>query len=69
MTIFSPYTVGSVATRRSSGRPPTVRPTRPSWGTRRSAMSRSAMIFTRLATPFARRNGTAVTVRSTPSTR
>ena len=51
MTIDSPWTLGSVTTRRSTGWPSIVRPTRPSCGTRRSAMSRSDMIFTRLMTP------------------
>ena len=51
MTTDSPWTLGSVTTRRSTWWPSIVRPTRPSCGTRRSAMSRSAMIFTRLTTP------------------
>jgi hypothetical protein len=51
MTIFSPYTVGSVATRRSTGLPFRTTPTRPSCGMRRSAMLMSAMIFSREMIP------------------
>ena len=47
-TAFSPATIGSVETRRSSLRPCTIARMRPSWGTRRSAMSRFAMILMRL---------------------
>ena len=41
MTTDSPWTLGSVTTRRSTWRPSMLSPTRPSCGTRRSAMSRS----------------------------
>ena len=51
MTIFSPYTVGRVATRRSRALPPTFMPIRPSCGTRFSAMFRSAMTLRRLIRP------------------
>ena len=51
MTIDSPAGVGSVATRRSIPRPFTTMLIRPSCGRRRSAMSISAMILTRLITP------------------
>ena len=51
MTTDSPCTLGSVTTRRSTWRPSSVSPTRPSCGTRRSAMSRSAMILMRETTP------------------
>ena len=51
ITIDSPRTTGSVATRRSTWRPSTDSPMRPSCGTRRSAMSRLAMIFTREIRP------------------
>ena len=51
MTTDSPRTTGRVATRRSTWRPSTVSPMRPSCGTRCSAMSRSAMIFTRETRP------------------
>ena len=69
ITIDSPCTLGSVTTRRSTWRPSTLSPTRPSCGRRRSAMSSSAMIFTREITPRAIRRGTVVTSLSTPSTR
>ena len=69
MTIFSPYTVGSVATRMSIGLPPTMRPMRPSCGTRRSAMSSSAMILRRLSTPDCMRRGIDMISCSTPSMR
>ena len=69
MTTFSPYTVGNVATRMSMGLPPTMRPMRPSCGTRRSAMSRSAMILRRLSTPDCMRRGIDMISCSTPSTR
>ena len=51
MTIFSPWTVGRVATRRSTLRPSMTALTRPSWGIRRSAMLMSAMTFSRLMMP------------------
>ena len=51
MTAPSPWTLGSVTTRRSTWRLSIVSPTRPSWGSRFSAMSRSDMIFTREITP------------------
>ena len=51
ITTFSPYTVGRVATRRSSALPPTFIEIRPSCGTRRSAMLRSAMTLSRLIRP------------------
>jgi len=47
MTIFSPKIVGSEFTRRSMVRLMTLILMRPSCGTRRSAMSRSAMILSR----------------------
>ena len=51
MTIFSPHTVGSVATRRSTGRPSWVTDRRPSCGLRFSAMSIDDMIFRREMMP------------------
>ena len=69
ITTDSPCTLGSVTTRRSTWRPSTLSPTRPSCGRRRSAISSSAMIFTREITPGATRRGTVVTSLSTPSTR
>ena len=49
--------------------PSTVSDTRPSCGTRFSAMSRLAMIFTRETVPATMRRGMWVLSRSTPSTR
>ena len=69
MTTPSPWTLGSVTTRRSTWRPSIVRPTRPSCGMRRSAMSRSAMILMRETTPATIRFGTVVASVSTPSMR
>ncbi len=69
MTIDSPWTLGSVTTRRSTCLESIVRPTRPSCGMRRSAMSRSLMIFTRLIAPATMRLGIVVVSCSTPSTR
>jgi hypothetical protein len=43
--------------------------TRPSWGTRRSAMLRSAMIFSRLMSPFWTFFGGRITSCRTPSMR
>ena len=50
-TTDSPCTLGIVTTRTSTWRPSMVSPTRPSWGIRRSAMSRSLMILIRETTP------------------
>ena len=47
MTIFSPKVVGSDETRRSISRFWNFTESRPSWGSRRSAMSRFDMILTR----------------------
>ena len=69
MTTPSPWTLGSVTTRRSTWWPSIARPTRPSCGMRRSAMSRSLMIFMRDTTPATMRRGTVVEVLSTPSMR
>ena len=69
MTIFSPHTVGSVATRRSIFLPVTVTDSRPSCGMRRSAMFMSAMIFSRLMTPAWMLFGDFITSCSTPSMR
>ena len=56
----SPCTEGMVTMRMSTVWPSTFRPTRPSWGTRFSEMSRSAMIFTRETTPATIRRGIVV---------
>ena len=69
MTTDSPSTVGSVATRMSTWRPSTVRPIRPSWGSRRSAMSRLAMILTRDTRPATIARATVVESLTTPSMR
>ena len=57
MTMPSPSTRGMVTTRVSIACPSTVSDTRPSCGTRFSAMSRSAMIFTREIVPAIMRRG------------
>ena len=54
----SPRWVGRVVIRRSTLRPSTLTLTRPSWGTRFSAMSSSLMILTREITPETIRFGT-----------
>ena len=69
MTIFSPHTVGSVARRRSTCLPAAVTVSRPSWGSRRSEMSTSAMIFRRLVTPELTDRGARMISCSTPSMR
>ena len=69
MTIFSPHTVGRVATRRSILRPSWLTDMRPSCGLRRSAMSMSAMIFSREITPFWMFFGARCISCSTPSMR
>src|SRR3954464_13526697 len=69
MTTDSPWTLGSVTTRRSTWWPSMFSPTRPSCGTRRSAMSRSLMIFTRLMTPETMGRGQVREPWSTASTR
>ena len=73
MTIFSPYSVGTVDTRKSNS---FFLPSalylimmRPSWGKRFSAMSSLAMIFTRLVMASFRRMGGDMTVWSCPSIR
>ena len=59
MTIDSPSTVGSVATRMSRRRPAAAALSEilPSWGLRRSAMSSFASTFRRVRTPFIIRFG------------
>ena len=69
MTMPSPCTLGSVTMRTSIGWPSMFSDTRPSCGSRRSAMSRLAMIFTRDTTPATMRRGIVVLSLSTPSTR
>ena len=69
ITMPSPWTEGIVTTRMSTAWPSTFSPTRPSCGTRRSEMSRSAMIFTRETTPATIRRGIDVVSLSTPSIR
>ncbi len=69
MTIPSPSTEGMVTMRMSTALPSTVSETRPSCGSRFSAMSRSPMIFTRETVPGTMRRGIVVRSWSTPSTR
>ena len=69
ITTPSPWTSGSVTTRMSTRRPSTVKPKRPSWGTRRSEMSRSAMILMRETTEADIFRLTVAAGVSTPSTR
>ena len=66
--IFSPYADGSTAILTSSDSSPRRIATRPSWGMRRSAMSRPPMIFKRAATTPACVPGIEESSRSTPST-
>ena len=67
--VFSPPAEGIVLMRRSSFRPLTVQRMRPSWGMRRSEMSRFAMIFRREVMAAAMRAGGCIISKSTPSMR
>jgi hypothetical protein len=69
ITTFSPYWAGSVATRRSIALSPTWVETRPSCGTRRSAMSRSERILIRDVTAGTAETGTIAASCRTPSMR
>ncbi len=70
MTIFSPNRVGNTETRKSISLPaPIFSLMRPSWGKRRSAMSRLAMILSRLDRAFFSLRGGCICSRSTPSIR
>ena len=71
MAIFSPSTVGRVATRMSSSRPAAaaLSEMRPSCGFRRSAMSSFASTLRRVMTPAVIRFGTRCTSCMTPSVR
>ena len=69
MTMPSPQTPGIVTTRMSIAWPSTRSDTRPSCGSRRSAMSRSAMILMRETTPAFIRFGICVVSLRTPSMR
>jgi hypothetical protein len=69
ITTFSPCTEGTVLTRASTLAPSMLRRVRPSWGSRRSAMSRPETIFSRLTNAGAAERGTRMTSRSSPSTR
>ena len=68
-TIFSPHTVGIVATRRSTLRWLSRTVIRPFWGTRRSVMSMFDMIFSREISADCTPWGTVSTSCSTPSIR
>ena len=54
MTTHSPKMVGSTLTRKSTACPPTISSIRPSWGMRRSAMSRLAITLIRVVMANAR---------------
>ena len=69
MTIFSPFGVGTVETRRSNGRPRIVARILPSCGSLRSAISRFARIFIRLTTAGCNCFGASVKSCNTPSIR
>ncbi len=69
ITTFSPKIVGSVLTRRSIFLSPTFSLMRPSCGMRRSAMSSSAMILSRLMMAFFILKGGSIIGTSTPSMR
>ena len=68
-TAFSPKCVGKVETRKSTPRFSSVTRMRPSWGTRRSAMSSLARIFSRETNGPCSHLGTCINSRSRPSTR
>ena len=69
ITIFSPYTVGTVLTRRSTRRSPYFMAIAPSCGTRFSAMSIFARIFKRETVGRNSARGGGVTSTSSPSMR
>ena len=68
-TTLSPCIVGSVETRKSTSLPRTASFTRPSWGSRRSAMLSLAMILTRETMAERSFTGGVSTSCSTPSMR
>ena len=68
-TARSPCALGSVDTRTSMARPPMRKEMRPSCGKRFSAMSSSAMIFSRLINAACSALFGRTTSRSVPSTR
>ncbi len=69
MTRLSPNSVGMVETRKSISRSAILSLMRPSWGSRRSAMSSLAMILTREMMAACSRRGGESTSWSTPSIR
>src|SRR5262249_27729881 len=69
MTTLSPNMVGRMLTRKSTGLPPTFSSMRPSWGRRRSAMSRLDMTLMRLAMAAARWRGGGTISYKMPSQR
>ena len=69
ITTFSPNTVGMVLTRRSISRLSALSWIRPSWGSRRSAMSMSAMILSREMMAAWMCLGGVMTLYSAPSIR
>jgi len=68
-TARSPWALGRVETRTSMARVPRRRLMRPSWGRRFSAMSRSAMIFSREISAACSARLGCTTSRRSPSTR
>ncbi len=69
MTSFSPSSVGIDDTRRSMSRPSAFSRTRPSWGSRFSAMSILPITFTRETIAECMPAGGLISSRSTPSIR
>ena len=69
MTTFSPCRVGNVDTRMLRVTPSRLMRARPSWGTRFCAMSMFAMILMREVKGACPVLGSAITLRSAPSTR
>ena len=69
ITIFSPNSVGRVETRKSMDLEPNFSFIRPSWGTRRSAMSRREITLIREDSLSLIATGGCVISRSSPSTR
>ncbi len=69
ITTFSPKTVGSVETLRSTSRKPCFMVNRPSWGRRLSAMSMFDMILIREPMAICKAFAGEMTSWSTPSIR
>jgi len=69
MTHFSPCVIGRMLTRRSTWRPCTIARMRPSCGSRRSEISRFAMIFRRDTIAGCNCHGAAFCSKRIPSMR